>query len=572
MRKIGFKVAAAIMVLALISIISLGFLANSMTTITTRSQVVMNTEVEKINLIHSVYEDYLNISGNVYSHVNAKLVRSMDTKAKAIAERREKMWASMKAYEAMITSDEVREIYDILNSRLENFDQIVDSILQASHDGDKDTANAQITNDLGTLNSVIDRNMNRLLEFSAADLDNSKAFLQSKTESSYLLIVAVIVLLIVAAVLVVLIARRIIVMPIQRIAQVINGMIDNIHNKKGNLNERVPVLTNDEIADLARGVNQFLDILQDVIGGVISCSDEIHKQQQNVNSVVEETNRHAGDTSATMEELAAGMEEMSTTVGYVNENTREAEASVGEMVDKAVNGTEFAQEIKSRAEELQKLAQDSRATAAGMIREFDVTLNASIEDSRQIEKISNLTSDILNIAAKTNLLALNASIEAARAGEAGRGFAVVAEEIRQLADNSKQTAGNIRNISEGVVAAVMALADNARSLVTFINERVMPDYEILERTGEQYLNDASTVDQIMGEMRISMEKIGSMMRNVTESNDNITDTVRESAQGVGGVVDNTAALADNMKGIIAALDRVSDAVNSLSEQTACFEG
>ncbi len=62
MKKIGFKVAAAIMVLALISIISLGFLANSMTTITGSSQDVMNNEVEKINLIHGIYEDYLDIS------------------------------------------------------------------------------------------------------------------------------------------------------------------------------------------------------------------------------------------------------------------------------------------------------------------------------------------------------------------------------------------------------------------------------------------------------------------------------------------------------------------------------
>ena len=57
MKKIGFKVAAAIMVLALISIISLGFLANSLTTITGSSQNVMNNEVEKINLIHGIYED-----------------------------------------------------------------------------------------------------------------------------------------------------------------------------------------------------------------------------------------------------------------------------------------------------------------------------------------------------------------------------------------------------------------------------------------------------------------------------------------------------------------------------------
>ncbi len=90
-----------------------------------------------------------------------------------------------------------------------------------------------------------------------------------------------------------------------------------------------------------------------------------------------------------------------------------------------------------------------------MIREFDVALQASIEDSHQIENINSLTGDILSIAAKTNLLALNASIEAARAGEAGKGFAVVADEIRVLADGSKETANNIQQISKGVVDAVI---------------------------------------------------------------------------------------------------------------------
>ncbi len=463
-------------------------------------------------------------------------------------------------------------VYDSLEGRLESFDTYVDAIIELSRAGDKERANNLIANNLGMLNNTIDNSMSDLLEFSDAELAEGKTYLQGKAESSYVLIVSVIVLLIVTAVLVMFIANRIIVVPIQKIAQVINGMIEDIHNNNGKLDARVPVQTKDEIATLAKGVNEFLDILQDVIGGVISCSDEINRQQLHVNEVVEETNQNASDTSATMEELAASMEEVSATVGYVNENTREAEASVGEMVDQAVSGTKFAEEIRSRAEELRKLAQESRATADGMIKQFDVSLNESIEDSKQIEKIGNLTADILSIASKTNLLALNASIEAARAGEAGKGFAVVADEIRQLADNSKQTAGNIQQISEGVVAAVMALAENAGNLVKFINERVMPDYEILERTGEQYLNDSITVDRMMGEMRDSMENIGSMMRSVAESNENITSNVRESAQGVGGVVDNTAALADNMKGIVEALNQVSDVVSHLSEQTACFEG
>lgn len=572
MKKIGFKFALAIIVLALISIISLGLMANSMTTISQSSQDVMNNEVEKINLIHSIYEDYLDIYMNVYAHVNAKLLRTMDKRAEDIQERRTHMWESMESYKAMITSEETGKVYAALESRLTSFDEIVDTVIEVSREGDKERANNLIANNLGMLNNVIDNSMNDLLEFSSQELDSSKAYLQGKANGAYTLIVVVVILLVATAVLVMIIANRVIVVPIQKIAQVINGMIEAIHSNRGNLNERVPVQTKDEIATLARGVNEFLDILQDVIGGVISCGEEINRQQLSVNQVVEETNQNANDTSATMEELAASMEEVSATVGYVSENTREAEASVGEMVDKAVNGTKFAEEIRNRAEELRKLAQNSRATADSMIKGFDVTLNASIEDSRQIEQIGNLTADILGIASKTNLLALNASIEAARAGEAGKGFAVVADEIRQLADSSKETAGNIQQISESVVAAVMTLAENAGNLVKFINDQVMPDYEILERTGEQYLNDSITVDQIMSEMRASMEKIGAMMRTVAESNENITSNVRESAQGVGGVVDNTAALAENMKNIIKALDQVSDVVGHLSEQTACFEG
>ena len=572
MKKIGFKFALAIIVLALISIISLGFMANSMTTITESSQDVMNNEVEKINLIHSIYENYLDIYMNVYAHVNAKLLRTMDRRAEDVADSRAKMWESMEAYKAKINSEETGKVYAALESRLVSFDGIVDNVIETSRQGDKERANNLISNNLGMLNNVIDNSMNDLLEFSSQELDDSKAYLQGKTNDAYVVIVVVVILLIVAAVLVLVVANHVIVVPIQKIAQVINRMIEDIHNNKGNLNERVPVQTKDEIATLARGVNEFIDILQGVIGGVISCSEEINRQQLNVNEVVEETNQNASDTSATMEELAASMEEVSSTVGYVSDNTREAEVSVGEVVDKAVNGTKFAEEIRSRAEELRKLAQDSRATANSMIQGFDVTLNASIEDSRQIEKISNLTGDILGIASKTNLLALNASIEAARAGEAGKGFAVVAEEIRQLADSSKETAGNIQQISESVVAAVMTLAENAGNLVKFINDRVMPDYEILERTGEQYLNDSITIDQMMSEMRESMENIGSVMRTVAESNENITNNVRESAQGVGGVVDNAAALAENMKNIIKALDQVSDVVSHLSEQTACFEG
>ena len=570
MKKIGIKFASAIIVLALISIISLGLLANSMTAISQGSQDIMNNEVEKINLIHGIYEDYLEMYMNVYAHVNAKLLRTMDKRAEEILESRAQMWESMEAYKAKITSEEVQGVYDSLEGRLESFDTYVDAIIELSRAGDKERANNLIANNLGMLNNTIDNSMSDLLEFSDAELAEGKTYLQGKAESSYVLIVSVIVLLIVTAVLVMFIANRIIVVPIQKIAQVINGMIEDIHNNNGKLDARVPVQTKDEIATLAKGVNEFLDILQDVIGGVISCSDEINRQQLHVNEVVEETNQNASDTSATMEELAASMEEVSATVGYVNENTREAEASVGEMVDQAVSGTKFAEEIRSRAEELRKLAQESRATADGMIKQFDVSLNESIEDSKQIEKIGNLTADILSIASKTNLLALNASIEASRAGEAGRGFAVVADEIRELADHSKNAVDQIRRVTEDVVHSVAFLSESAEKLLGFMNEKVMKDYQGMTELAGMYEKDAAFYSGISGELGTSSQEMRVGMAGISDSLEAITELVGEIAEFMKKMEESAVTSNESSQEVLSQMKELSGLSEELKDTVASF--
>ena len=97
------------------------------------------------------------------------------------------------------------------------------------------------------------------------------------------------------------------------------------------------------------------------------------------------------------------------------------------------------------ADSLAKSADENKRTTDEMVGNIVGTLKKAIEDSKSVERVNELTGEILNISSQTNLLALNASIEAARAGEAGKGFAVVADEIRQLADSSRDTANNIQD-------------------------------------------------------------------------------------------------------------------------------
>lgn len=570
MKKIALKFASVIVILVAIALGALVILGSSIKQISAKSQSFMNNEVKEIDAVHGIYEDYLEIYADMYAHINTRLTSVMDKNAEHIATTRADMWERMDQYEAQITSQEALDVYNNVKEKLTSYDETVDMILEASRSGDKETANVLVTSNLFTINDSITLNMDKLLSFSEQNLDAGKTTLKKTAQEAENGILLVSLLLVAAALVILFISDRVIVVPIKRIAKSIQKLTRDIHEGHGDLSRRIPVDTRDEISTLAKGVNEFLDILQDMIGGVMECGREIDHQQRSVNTVVEQTNQNADKTLHTMEELASSMEEVSATATCVSESTVHAEESVGNVTKKAMDGTAFAEEIKNRARELQRMAKDSRESAGNMIKEFDRSLQSSIDDSRKIENINTLTADILSIASKTNLLALNASIEAARAGEAGKGFAVVAEEIRVLADNSKETAGNIQEISVEVVEAVKRLAGDANSLIEFMKERILPDYELLEKSGEQYLNDSVTVDDMMKDIREGMEEISETMQSVTESNNGIANNVQESAQSVVEVVSDTTTLAENMKEIISALEQVSGVIGHLSQQTACF--
>ena len=155
MKKITYKFAVAMVMMVAVAMIALVILGNSIKKISDQSQSFMDHEVNEIDTIHVINENYLEIYTAMYAHVNTKLSSVMDKKADQIRATRTEMWQKMKEYELQIDSEEVQSVYDLVASKMSEYDDVIEEILAASRSGDKENANLLITNKLYMLNDTI---------------------------------------------------------------------------------------------------------------------------------------------------------------------------------------------------------------------------------------------------------------------------------------------------------------------------------------------------------------------------------------------------------------------------------
>ena len=374
----------------------------------------------------------------------------------------------------------------------------------------------------------------------------------------------------VAFVMVVVVIIKTVVKPLRKQTSELTEIIDEIKGGHGDLTKRVTVKSMDEIGQSSIGINHFIETLQNIMSNIISNSNVLDGVVGNVASSVAASSDNANDISAIMEELSATMEEVSATTNSVSENTTAAEGKVQKMADQTKVMSQYAQDMKKRATELEHTATENMNSTNEMIGEITTEMNQALENSKSVEKVAQLTADILSISSQTNLLALNASIEAARAGEAGKGFAVVADEIRQLADSSRETANNIQTINEQVIEAVQGLVVSSEKIVGYINENILPDYRAFVQGGQQYNDDATHIDNTMAEYASEAQDILATMMEMTEAIEGISRAVEESANGVTDAATNIDSLVQSMSTVNGQMEENSTVAKNLKEESTAF--
>lgn len=460
----------------------------------------------------------------------------------------------------------MQKIYDGVNNVLER----MDNAMEKYDDGKNGKVSIEV-NVIRVCMEEVNAYITGIQQKSVNEMDEATAQAHATYQAVSKVCVgmaAVSILVGIAGILVILIG---VVKPMRAATRDLMKMITEIDGGSGDLTAHLKVRGNDEIGQMVRGFNQFIDVLRNLIEKIKKGSGELEHTAASIDNGV----RAAGDkitgTSATMEQLAASMEEVSATVINITENIESIRKDITVMADKTGEGLERVDSIRQKAEGMKADATASQVSAADMVARISGELSTAIEQSKQVEEINKLTDEILSISSQTNLLALNASIEAARAGEAGKGFAVVADEIRKLADESRNTANGIQNISKMVTESVENLAGNAGKMLDFVNQDVLNDYKGMVESGETYNEDAVQMNEMMQDLQSVAENLRRAANEISEAADGVSNAVNQSAAGVSNAAEYTSELAGHMTGINESVEKNVNIAESLKNEVAGFQ-
>ncbi len=292
---------------------------------------------------------------------------------------------------------------------------------------------------------------------------------------------------------------------------------------------------------------------------------------EEVQGLVGELNDGAQDMSAATEEMAAGMEETAASTSNLQHLSDTVSQSILASAEDAKKSESYTNEVAARASELKKKMDAAQANAQSVYSSTKSSVEQAIEAAKVVDHIEALTNDITEIAEQTNLLALNAAIEAARAGEAGRGFSVVAEEVRKLAEQSQQTAEKIQSLTGRVTGSVQDLSQGAFGLLQFMEQNVSKDYELINKTADQYRDDADYLRDFARKSNASSQELAGDVETMNNAMGEIAKATQEEATGNTTVAEKVTQVAEKANAILAKVHASQEGADKLKAQVERFK-
>lgn len=356
----------------------------------------------------------------------------------------------------------------------------------------------------------------------------------------------------------------------KRISNPISDIVKKMKKaENGDLSVQTEVKGNDEISALGNSFNNMITNIGNLINDTQSASDIVKNKSSEMKEMSKQTYEISEGISKAMEDIANGAlnqsNELNKTLSIM-ENLAEKINSMVSNISKVTTLSNNAKSIGDKSLTLVKELKNKNQNTNKLMSETTSNIKELTNSVHQIEKVLEL---INSINEQTNLLSLNAGIEAARAGENGKGFAVVAEEIRKLADQSKQSTDNVSKVIKNVY-------DNATSTVKLIetSEKVFKEQnEAVNFTNESFVNIIDSTEKIsfyVNLMNELMNEINTQKEETLKSANNmklITENSSANTEEVLAATEEQSASAETLE---QNSNQLSDTVKSLSDSLSKF--
>ncbi|MDA3730958.1 methyl-accepting chemotaxis protein [Niameybacter massiliensis] len=404
-------------------------------------------------------------------------------------------------------------------------------------------------------------------DWTIASLITDKELKATARQISTLFIIVSLVILAIISACIIFVVRRITI-PIKRSAEHLNDISRTDFSR--DINESF-LNMKDEVGVIFKGINAMKNALLQLISNIKNESHSIEDKITTVKENIVSLNMHLEDISATTEELASNMEETSATTEQMTTISQDIQKAVSFIAERSSQGAQDAKEINQRAIATKENVHQSHQKSQLIFSDTKAKLEEAIVSSQVVKQIDVLSESIMQITEQTNLLALNAAIEAARAGEAGRGFSVVAEEIRKLAEQSKEAVTKIQVITDTVQSSVGNLSDSANELLNYVTTDVDADYQMMLEVADHYSHDANYVDALVTEFSAATQELTSSMENILQSIEWVSQASCEGAIGTSNIADKVYGITHSSSEVMEQILETKESVDKLAHEVAKFK-